>query len=117
GDDVESLREFTPASQLSTARVGEVVVHPCRELILSPEVQALPERALARFRGQYRGLLERVAAGATFEGMEQAIPLLFDALPFLADLLPGGSWAVVSAARRTTDRARRIVDEADALAE
>jgi transcription-repair coupling factor (superfamily II helicase) len=117
GDDIESLREFTPSSQLSTGRVAEAHVHPARELILTPEFRELAEGALPRFRGQYRALLERVSAGGVFEGVEQAIPLIFDTLPFLADLLPLGSWSVVSAARRTADRSRRIVEEADALAE
>jgi transcription-repair coupling factor (superfamily II helicase) len=117
GDDVESLREFAPATQLSTGRVEGVEVYPCRELILTDDIRRLADDALTRFRGQYAGLLERVAQGSVFEGMEQAIPLLFDRLPVLSDLLPDGSWIAVAQARRTEDRATRILDEADALAE
>src|SRR5207249_1519760 len=53
--------------------------------------------------------------GLTFEGMEQAIPLIHERLPFLADLLPPGSWALATQSRRTADRSARVVDEADAL--
>src|SRR5204862_4839824 len=38
GDRVESLREFAPATQLSTGRVDGVEVYPCRELILTEDV-------------------------------------------------------------------------------
>jgi transcription-repair coupling factor (superfamily II helicase) len=117
GDEVESLREFAPATQLSTGRVESVEVYPCRELILTEEVRGLADDALTRYRGQYAGLLERLAQGSVFEGMEQAIPLLFDRLPVLTDLLPQGGWVVVTQARRTEDRAFRILEEADALAE
>ncbi len=117
GDDVESLREFSPATQLSTSQLRQVEVHPCRELLPTPEVRELAEQAVPRYRGNSMAMLERVAQGASFEGMELAIPLLFDRLPFLAELLPEGSWVVLAAARRTQDRARRIVEEADALAD
>lgn len=117
GDDIESLREFAPATQLSTGRVERVDVYPCRELILTEEIRRRADDALTRYRGQYAGLLERLAQGAVFEGMEQAIPLLFDRLPVLTDLLPAGGWVVVAQARRTEDRAARILEEADALAQ
>jgi transcription-repair coupling factor (superfamily II helicase) len=117
GDDIESLREFSPATQLSTGQLKQVEVHPSRELLPTETSRRLAEEALPRFRGQYRALLERVSQGFLFEGMEQAIPLIHDRLPFLSDLLPQGAWIVVASSRRTADRAHRIVEEADALAE
>jgi len=117
GDEIESLREFSPATQLSTGQVSRMEVHPCRELLATDEIRRLAEEAIPRHRGQYRALLERVSQGLVFEGMEQAIPLIHDRLPFLADLLAAGAWVVVASARRTSDRAHRIVEEADALAE
>jgi transcription-repair coupling factor (superfamily II helicase) len=117
GDDIESLREFAPATQLSTGRLEVMDIDPARELILTDQVRRLADDALTRYRGQYAGLLERVAQGSVFEGMEQAIPLLYDRLPVLTDLLPDGGWIAVMQAGRTVDRAARILDEADALAE
>ena len=117
GDEVESLREFTPATQLSTGRVDVAEVHPCREFLLTDDVRRQADRAVQRYRGQYRALLERIAEGLVFEGMEQAMPLLFDELPTLADLLPEGAWVVLTSARQTTARAERIVEESEALAE
>jgi transcription-repair coupling factor (superfamily II helicase) len=117
GDEIESLREFAPATQLSTGRLEAVEVYPCRELVVDADVRRRADEALPLYRGQYRAALERLSEGLAFEGMEQAIPLLYEGLPFLADLLPSGGWVLVSQARRTIDRARQIVDEADALAE
>ena len=119
GDDVESLREFSPGTQLSTGPLESVVVHPCRELVVDAEVRRLAEDALgdARVTGQYRSILGRVAEGMTFEGMEQAIPLVYDDLPLLGDLLPARSPVVLSPSRLVADRASRIVEEAQALAE
>src|SRR5439155_19893876 len=95
GDEIESLREFTPATQLSTGRVEGVLVHPCRELLVTDDVRSRAEIALPRFQGQYRALLERLSQGLMFEGMEQAIPLIYDGLPVLQDLLPTGAWVVL----------------------
>jgi transcription-repair coupling factor (superfamily II helicase) len=49
--------------------------------------------------------------------MEQAGPLIYERLPVLTDLLPAGAWVVLAPARRTRERARRIHEEAQALAE
>ncbi len=117
GDQIESLREFSPSTQLSTGKLDRVEVHPSRELIVTEEVQGLAEEALPTYRGHYRAALERLCEGLAFEGMEQAIPLIYDRLPMLADLLPPGGWVVLASAIRTLDRGRRIVEEADALAQ
>jgi transcription-repair coupling factor (superfamily II helicase) len=117
GDEVESVREFSPATQLSTDKLDAVEVHPAMELLVSEDVQRAVEDALPRYRGHFRAVLERLAQGMAFEGMEQAVPLIYDRLPFLTDLMPGGSWVLLAGARRISDRARHIVEEADALAE
>ncbi|HEY1330062.1 MAG TPA: transcription-repair coupling factor [Actinomycetota bacterium] len=118
GDEVESLREFSAGTQLSTGPASRAQVYPSRELIVDDDVRAGAKRALEdpRYRGQFRSVLDRLSQGQAFEGMEQAIPLVYDGLPLLADLVPG-RWVVVAAARRTQDRANHIVQDADALAE
>jgi transcription-repair coupling factor (superfamily II helicase) len=117
GDQVESLREFAPATQLSTSRLDRVEVYPCRELVVGDDVRRRADEALPLYRGQYRAALERLSEGLAFEGMEQTIPLLYQGLPFLSGLLPSGGWVVLSQSRRTAARARQIVEEADALAD
>jgi transcription-repair coupling factor (superfamily II helicase) len=117
GDEVESVREFSPATQTSTRRLEHVGTYPVRELLPDEEVRELARRALPGHRGSARDALERISEGLIFEGMEQAAPLLFDRMPVLADLLPDGAWAILSQARRTLDRAATAVGEARALAE
>ncbi len=117
GDEVESLREFVPATQLSRERVARAEVPPVRELLPTPALRARAERLAARHADRFRDLLARFADGLLFEGVEALAPLLHDGLPTPADLLPEGCWAVVVQARRTADRAGRAVEEAAALAE
>jgi transcription-repair coupling factor (superfamily II helicase) len=117
GDEIESLREFTPSSQLSTGPLVRAEIPPVRELV--PD-ETLAERAGAlatRYLDRFRDGLERIAAGLLPEGMESLAPLLFDEMPTPSELLPEGSWVVVSEASRTFDRARRAHDEARALAD
>jgi transcription-repair coupling factor (superfamily II helicase) len=117
GDEIERLREFSPATQTSTGPVGRLDVPPVRELLPDEDVRALARAALPRHRGHLREVLERLAEGLLFEGMEQAGTLLYDALAVPADLLPDDGWIVLSQARRTLDRATALVGDADALAE
>src|SRR5205823_4904869 len=78
GEEIESLREFSPGTQLSTGRIASVEIHPSRELLPTEDVRRRAEAALPRFQGQYRGMLERLSGGLSFEGMELAIPLLYE---------------------------------------
>ena len=117
GDEIESLREFVPSSQLSTQRVTRVLVPAVRELIADDEVKARAERAAAGYLDRFRDGLQRLADGLHFEGMEALAPLVFDHLPLPAEILPGGGWAIVTQARRTFDRAAQAHREAEALAE
>jgi len=117
GDEIESIRGFTPASQLSTAKVVRVEVPPVRELIADPELRERAERLAPKHLDRFRDGLQRIADGAVFEGMESFAPLLFDRLPLPAEVLPRGSWVVLTQARRTHDRARQAFEEASALAE
>jgi transcription-repair coupling factor (superfamily II helicase) len=117
GDEVERLREFSPATQTSTGPTARVEVLPVRELLPDEVVRERARAVLARHRGRLREILDRLADGLLFEGMEQAGPLLFDSLPVLADLLPPGGWIVISQVRRTLDRAAALVRDAEGLAE
>jgi transcription-repair coupling factor (superfamily II helicase) len=117
GDEVEQLREFSPATQTSTGPMTRVEVLPVRELLPDEDVRDRARAVLSRHRGHLREILDRLADGLLFEGMEQAGPLLFDSLPVLANLLPRGGWIVLSQARRTLDRAAALVRDAEALAE
>jgi transcription-repair coupling factor (superfamily II helicase) len=117
GDQIESMREFLPSSQLSTQRVAHVLVSAVRELIPDDDVKARAERQAPRYLDRFRDGLQRLADGLHFEGMEGLAPLVFDHLPLPAEILPEGGWTVVTQARRTFDRAGQTHREAEALAE
>jgi len=116
GDRIESVRTFSPSTQLTTSRAGSVDVGPVRELIVDDEVAARAGAAAAAHTDRFADLLQRIADGLHPDGMETAAPFLFDALPTVASLLPPGSWVVLTHARRTLQRAAQAFDEAEELA-
>ena len=117
GDEIESLREFVPSTQLSTEKVVHVDVPPVRELIPDDALRARAQEQAPQHADRFRDQLQRLADGLFVEGAETLAPFLFDALPTPAELLPDGAWIVVSQAHRTLDRAHQAHLEAEALAE
>ncbi|MEX0989123.1 MAG: transcription-repair coupling factor [Actinomycetota bacterium] len=117
GDEIESIREFVPATQRSTDLVDLVEAGPVRELLQTEELKRRAEQLAPTHLDRWRDQLTRFADGLQFEGMEALAPLLVRDLPRPADLLPDGSWVVLTKSRRTIDRAAQAVLEADAIAE
>jgi transcription-repair coupling factor (superfamily II helicase) len=117
GDEVERVREFSPATQTTTGPADRVEIFAVRELLPDEEVRERARAEVARHKGRPRELLDRIGDGLVFEGMEQAAPLLYDEMPVLVDLLPEGSWVSVTSVRRTLELGRTIAAEAAALAE
>ncbi|HEX9891767.1 MAG TPA: hypothetical protein VGB28_06855, partial [Actinomycetota bacterium] len=117
GDEIEKLREFSASTQTSVGLIGEVVIHPVRELLPSEDVRERAERALRRSGGATRDALARLADGLVFEGMEGAAPLLFEDMPLIRDLFAEGPAVVLAPARLVRDRARAVAGEAAGLAE
>ena len=117
GDEVESIREFVPSTQLSTDRVALAVLPATRELIPDAALRDRAETAAAQAPERFADLLQRLADGLFVEGAETLAPFLFDRMPTPAELLPDGGWVVVTSAHRTLDRARSAHLEAEALAE
>ncbi|MGZ8606533.1 MAG: transcription-repair coupling factor [Actinomycetota bacterium] len=117
GDVVESLREFSASSQLSSGAVRRSLLAPVRELIPDDAVRERAARAATRHVDRFRDGLQRIADGLHAEGAESFAPLLFDEMPTPAELLPRGGWVVLAQARRTADRARAAFEEGETLAE
>ncbi len=117
GDEIESLREFSPSSQLSTAKVVRVLAPAVRELIPDDDIRALAGRRAQLHADRFRDNLQRIADGLFVEGAETLAPFLFDRMPTVAELLPHGTWVVLAHVRRTQDRARQAHEEAEALAQ
>ncbi|MDP9331260.1 MAG: transcription-repair coupling factor [Actinomycetota bacterium] len=117
GDEMESIREFVPSTQLSTKRVAAMAVPAVRELIPDDAIRERAAAAAQHQTGRLADGLQRLADGLHAEGVESLAPLLFDHLPLPSELLAPGAWAVVTQAERTHDRARQAYEEAAALAE
>ena len=90
-DDIETLRHFSPETQLSADVIDAVDVLPAREIPLDADsVRAFRERYRERFEGQpaksrvYREVSDGIAHG----GIEYYLPLFFDATANLVDYLP-----------------------------
>ncbi len=90
-DDIESLRFFSPETQLSGDSLEKVDVLPAREIPLDADnVRRFRERYRERFEGQparsrvYREISDGIAHG----GIEYYMPLFFESTATLLDYLP-----------------------------
>ncbi len=91
-DDIESLRYFSPETQLSGEKVESIRILPAREVPLDAEaISAFRHSYRERFEGQpgksrvYRDVSDGIAHG----GIEYYLPLFFDSTASFADYLPG----------------------------
>ena len=93
-DEVESLREFDPESQLSGEKIESIRILPAREIPLDEsDVKNFRHRYRERFEGQpsrsrvYREISDGIAHG----GIEYYLPLFFDTTASFFDYLPENS--------------------------
>ncbi len=116
GDEVDRLTAFAVHDQRSSFDLDAAVLFGCRELLPTAGVRAA---AAALVRSQPWGVAqwERLAEGATFDGMESWLPYVHPDEELLPDLLPPGSQVVLVEPRRIRDRAVQLLDEEAALAE
>jgi transcription-repair coupling factor (superfamily II helicase) len=97
GDEVESLREFDPASQRSLDRLEDVLLLPVREFGLSrlgPDAARVIDTRAAEIglaRQERRDLVEAVRERLVLPGIECLLPYLYDELARVADYLPAGT--------------------------
>ncbi len=97
-DEIESLRYFSPETQLSGEKVDKVRVLPAREVPLDAD-------AITRFRHSYRERFEgqpgasrvyrEISDGIAHGGIEYFLPLFFDSTATFADYLPGNCVVLV----------------------
>jgi len=115
GDEVDRLTTFSVSDQRSTGDVGCVEIFGCRELLPTPDVRDRATR-LTKYEPWGREQWERLAEGATFEGMESWLPWLTEREHVLFDLVPRDALVLLVEPRRMRDRAKDLLEEEASLA-
>ncbi len=109
GDEIEEVRYFRVADQRSL----EVAPHglwapPCREMLLTDDVQARAKALLTQFP-ELSDLLDPISRGEAVEGMESLAPVLVDELTLVLRELPAGAQVVLCDPERVRTRAADLV--------
>ncbi|MFT3899314.1 MAG: transcription-repair coupling factor [Gordonia sp. (in: high G+C Gram-positive bacteria)] len=93
GDEITDVRAFSVADQRTHPEIdpGPVLIHACRELLLTDQVRRRAARLLDQ-QGEgsdLSSMLAKLAEGIPVEGMEALIPLLVDGdLELLTEAIP-----------------------------
>jgi transcription-repair coupling factor (superfamily II helicase) len=119
GDEIESIRDFDPASQRSQASLGAVVCAPPREILLdrsrvierSDALRALADAERVAPR-QVDEIVDALLRGFVPPGAEALAPLLLPELESVLDFLPEDTLVVVDDPDAGHDRLVRFADEA-----
>jgi transcription-repair coupling factor (superfamily II helicase) len=118
GDEVESIRDFDPASQRSQGTLATAVAPPPRELLCDRELvveRSDAIRALAESGGiparSVDELIDSLLRGHLPPGVEALAPLLQPATETVFDFLPPDALIVVDEPAQGRDRLRRFDEE------
>ena len=117
GDEVDRLTAFNVNDQRSTEDLDTVQIFPARELIINSDVATRAQDLIAKEPwGQENW--ERIAQGATFDGMESWLPWVATNSEVLTSVCAKAAplHIVLIEPRRMRDRARDLIAEEDDLA-
>ena len=117
GDEVDRLTAFNVNDQRSTEDLDTVQIFPARELIINSDVATRAQDLIAKEPwGQENW--ERIAQGATFDGMESWLPWVATDSEVLTSVCAKAAplHIVLIEPRRMRDRARDLIAEEDDLA-
>ncbi|MES2729316.1 MAG: transcription-repair coupling factor [Pseudomonadota bacterium] len=115
GDEVETLKSFDPATQVSTGKLPELRLLPATEYTLD-------ENSIQVFRTGYRALVgvpspndplyAAVSEGRASPGIEHWLPLFHPAMATVGDYLPRGAavYTTPAALAAQEERTRQITD-------
>jgi transcription-repair coupling factor (superfamily II helicase) len=117
GDEIEEIKYFDIASQITFQPVTKVILLlPCRELLIDAEVK---ERSL-QLRSSYPEILEmlnKISQGNYVDGMESLIAVLKPKMCQLLDLLPSGFEVLVLEEERVRNRTLDLIRTSDEFLE
>ncbi|MEZ5210758.1 transcription-repair coupling factor [Gordonia sp. (in: high G+C Gram-positive bacteria)] len=109
GDDITDLRAFSVADQRTQPEIdaATVMIHPCRELVLTEQVRArAAELAATTDDEALAEMLTKLSEGIPVEGMEAMIPALVEGrMQLLTEVLPVGTRVLVLDPEKVRTRA------------
>jgi transcription-repair coupling factor (superfamily II helicase) len=120
GNDIESIREFDPASQRSIRKIDWVSLLPFREVVLSDDAI---ERFLSHFkRGDFRkrhmeDIVMHVKERFFFDGIEAYAPYFYSAGTTVEAYLPDDAFYVLADSELLAEKASAFLAEAETLYE
>ena len=109
GDEIEEMKYFDVSDQRTQTPVTEKIeILPCREFILTPEVQ---ERA-GKLENKYPSaseILGKIAQGISCDGMESLVPMLIDELETITSRMPAKSEVIFIDDERIKSRTADLI--------
>ena len=88
GDEIEEMKYFDVSDQRTQTPVTEKIeILPCREFILTPEVEARAAKLLSKYPSA-SDILGKIADGISCDGMESLVPMLIDELETITTRMP-----------------------------
>ena len=118
GDEIESIRTFDPATQLSTGDARAFELRATSEVTLTAATIARFRHAyLSQFGADTRGdaLYEAVSEGRRFAGLEHWLPLFHDGMATLFDYADNAAFVLDHLAREAmVERNKQMLDHYDA---
>ena len=113
GDEIEELNYFEVSGQRTSEPViGKLEIFPCRELLLTQDIQVKANDLISKFPAAAE-MLDRMAAGIATEGMESLIPLLIEEQETLLDRMPANTEIIFLDEERIRSRAADLLSTND----
>ena len=123
GDEIDSIRQFDPISQRSTAHLEEEIwVVPMSEIILTPETVGHWRERTSQISEEYKSPkltneINRLTASleeyGRFDGIEAYLPLLYPRLATLWDYLPQETVVILNDPDWMRMEAEKLLDQAN----
>ena len=116
GDEIDRLTTFDVSDQRSRRDVEEAWFFGCREFLLNEEIEERA-RTLASTVPWTASVMNRIAEGTSFDGMEGWFGFLTPEQHLVTDFLEEPTSVVLVEPRRIRDRAVELLEEETALVE
>ena len=112
GDDIESIRTFSPTTQRSTGNMKSIIIYGSRHLSLS---EGNIERALRRlpegYRVEHEDEIAALRESRHFDGIEKYLPFLYEETASLIDYLPEHCIIVLDEPEETEQAGERYYEQ------